>query len=524
MSKPTALIIGAGPAGLTAAYELLRQSEIVPVVLEMTSTIGGISQTANYKGNRIDIGGHRFFSKSERVMDWWKRILPVQGAPAWDYRECGRTVFTSDAAAALDPDAADPVMLVRNRLSRILFLRKFYDYPISLSANTFRNLGLGQTARIGWSYMKARCHPIRHETSLEDFLINRFGRELYLTFFKDYTEKVWGLPPGAISPTWGAQRIKGLSISRALAHALKRLVDGHSSLDQKSTETSLIEQFLYPKYGPGQLWETVAQEVRRRGGTVLLNHKVTSLCLDRDHILSVGCVRRDTGETVELRGDYVLSSMPVRDLVAGMNHGTPRAVQEVAEGLVYRDFLTVGLLLKDLAITNQTALKTVNNVVPDNWIYVQDRDVKLGRLQIFNNWSPYMVRDPNTVWVGTEYFCNEGDTLWSRPDAQMTAFAVEELVKIGVIRAESVLDSTVIRMPKAYPAYFGSYDRFDRIRSYLDRITNLFLIGRNGMHRYNNQDHSMLSAMAAVEAITGGVHDKDAIWRVNEEEQYHEEK
>lgn len=524
MARPTAIIIGAGPAGLTAALEFLRHTDVIPIVVEATGMIGGISQTVNYRGNRIDIGGHRFFSRSDKVMNWWKDILPVQGAAARDYRLCGHEVFTSQEAGAPDPETTDRVMLVRNRLSRILFLRKFYDYPISLSANTVRNIGLARMGHIGISYLRSRCKPVRPERSLEDFIINRFGRELYLQFFKDYTEKVWGLPPSQISPEWGAQRIKGLSVSRAMAHALRRLVSRDSSLDQKGTETSLIEQFLYPKYGPGQLWELVAEEVRQKGGRVLLNHKVTGLSVQGGRVTSVHCTCDHTGETLELEGDHVLSSMPVRDLVAAMGRGVPSEVQEVAGGLVYRDFLTVGLLVKELAIGNHTAIRTVNGVIPDNWIYIQERDVKLGRLQIFNNWSPYMVRDPNTVWLGLEYFCAEGDSLWNRADRDMSAFAIEEMVRIGFIRPDSVLDSVVIRIPKAYPAYFGTYDRFDIIRRYTDKIANLFLIGRNGMHRYNNQDHSMLTAMQAVQDVSEEVHDKEALWQINTEQEYHEEK
>lgn len=524
MGKRTAIIVGAGPAGLTAALEFLRRTDVVPVVLEATTAIGGISQTVNYKGNRIDIGGHRFFSKSDTVMDWWKAILPVQGVQARDYRLCGRDVFTSPEPGAPDPEETDRVMLVRNRLSRILFLRKFYDYPISLSAGTVRNLGLTCMGRIGASYLWSRISPVRPERSLEDFLVNRFGRELYLTFFKDYTEKVWGLPPSRISPEWGAQRIKGLSISRAIVHAVKRMVPRNSSIDQKGTETSLIEQFLYPKYGPGQLWERVAHSVQDKGGRVLLDHRVTDLRVEADRITSVRCHRARTGDTVEIKGDYFLSSMPVRELIAGMGSSVPADAQEVADGLVYRDFLTVGLLLKELAIRNHTTIRTPNNIIPDNWIYVQERDVKLGRLQIFNNWSPYMVQDPNTVWLGLEYFCTEGDSLWTRPDPEMSEFAIEELARIDVIQPDAVLDRVVIRIPKAYPAYFGTYDRFDIIRRYVDRISNLFLIGRNGMHRYNNQDHSMLSAMVAVDQVGADVPDKAALWQVNAEEEYHEEK
>ncbi|MEJ2421597.1 MAG: NAD(P)/FAD-dependent oxidoreductase [Acidobacteriota bacterium] len=538
MSTPKkAVIIGAGPAGLTAAYELLDKTDVVPVVLEARERTGGLSTTINYKGNRIDIGGHRFFSKSDRVMDWWLRILPVQGAPARDDlllgrelnldRAGGRRVPADDeekAAHAPDPEKCDEVMLIRKRLSRIFFLRKFFPYPISLNLSTIFNLGVLRTTKIGLSYLKAFLFPIRREESLEDFFINRFGRELYKTFFEDYTEKVWGVPCRMIKPEWGAQRIKGLSVSRALLHALKRMVRRESTLDQKGTETSLIEQFLYPKYGPGQMWEAVAALVKEKGGDIRLGMEVVEIELQAELIRAVIARNTATGELERFEGDYVFSSMPVKDLVSSFGAGVPSDVKEVAEGLVYRDFVTVGVLLRQLAIKNRTGIPTLHDLVPDNWIYIQESDVKIGRLQIFNNWSPYMVSDPETVWIGVEYFCQEGDEFWRRTDSALSDLAVEELARIGFIEPDDVLDTVVIRMPKAYPAYFGTYDRFQEIRAFLDRCKNLFPIGRNGQHRYNNQDHSMLAAMAAVQNILSGEESKENLWSVNAEQDYHEER
>jgi protoporphyrinogen oxidase len=538
MSTPKkAVIIGAGPAGLTAAYELLDKTDVVPVVLEARERTGGLSTTINYKGNRIDIGGHRFFSKSDRVMDWWLRILPVQGAPARDDlllrrelnldRAGGRRVPVDDeekAAHAPDPEKCDEVMLIRKRLSRIFFLRKFFPYPISLNLSTIFNLGVLRTTKIGLSYLKAFLFPIRREESLEDFFINRFGRELYKTFFEDYTEKVWGVPCRMIKPEWGAQRIKGLSVSRALLHALKRMVRRESTLDQKGTETSLIEQFLYPKYGPGQMWEAVAALVKEKGGDIRLGMEVVEIELQAELIRAVIARNTATGELERFEGDYVFSSMPVKDLVSSFGAGVPSDVKEVAEGLVYRDFVTVGVLLRQLAIKNRTGIPTLHDLVPDNWIYIQESDVKIGRLQIFNNWSPYMVSDPETVWIGVEYFCQEGDEFWRRTDSALSDLAVEELARIGFIEPDDVLDTVVIRMPKAYPAYFGTYDRFQEIRAFLDRCKNLFPIGRNGQHRYNNQDHSMLAAMAAVQNILSGEESKENLWSVNAEQDYHEER
>ena len=501
-SNKIAVIIGAGPAGLTAAFELLEKTNIKPIVFEQNENIGGISKTINYKGNRIDIGGHRFFSKSDRVMKFWLNLFPV-GA---------------------DPEKQDKVMLLRKRISRILFMRKFFDYPISLTLKTVANLGIFRTFKITLSYIRARIFPIKNEKSLEDFLINRFGRELYKTFFKDYTEKVWGVSCDKIRPEWGAQRIKGLSITRAIKHAVKAAVRRDMSIGQKEIETTLISRFLYPKYGPGQLWEEVADIVRSKGGEIRLGHKVVGIEHTEHQIISVRIRNKQTSTITKMPADYVFSSMPVRDLIEAMGQGVLEKVRKVAAGLYYRDFITVGLLVKKLRIKNDTAEKTVNNIIPDNWIYIQENDVKIGRLQIFNNWSPYMVADKNTVWLGLEYFCNEGDELWNMPDEKFKELAVSELVKIGIVEKENVLDGVVIRLEKTYPAYFGSYDQFDVIRDYTDGFDNLFLIGRNGMHRYNNQDHSMLTAMTAVENIVKGIKSKDNIWQVNSEEDYHETK
>jgi protoporphyrinogen oxidase len=502
----TAVIIGAGPAGLTAAYELLDRTDIVPVVYEMSADIGGISKTVNYKGNRMDIGGHRFFSKSDWVMGWWRKFMPLEGSPG------------------PDPEKTDKVMLVRSRLSRIFFLGRFFDYPITLNKGTFNNLGLVRVAKIGMSYVKARMFPIRHERSLEDFFINRFGRELYLTFFKDYTEKVWGVPCSAIKPEWGAQRIKGLSVTRAITHALKKAFSNDNSIEQKGMETSLIEQFLYPKFGPGQLWEEVADRIRAMGGEIRMRHAVTGMRTAGTKVSAVTVVDRETGQASTRQADYFFSTMPVRDLVAAMGESVPEKVREVAAGLVYRDFITVGLLLRKLKMEGDVKTGASGGIVPDNWIYIQEREVKLGRLQIFNNWSPYMVADRGYVWMGLEYFCNEGDALWKKSDPEFMALAAEELESIGFIDKADVVDGVVIRMPKTYPAYFGTYDDFGVVREFTDSFENLFLLGRNGMHRYNNQDHSMLAAKTAVDNIIAGVTTKDNVWAVNAEQEYHEEK
>ena len=519
-----AIIIGAGPAGLTAAMELLERTGIVPIVLEKSDFMGGISRTVNYKGNRIDIGGHRFFSKSDRVMDWWKKILPVEGgaegSQTIQYHHQSRPIERHTSA----PDArtTDRVMLVRQRRSRIFYLRKFFDYPIRLTADTIRKLGLVKVARIGLSYARSVLRPIHPERTLEQFFINRFGRELYRTFFKSYTEKVWGVSCSQISAEWGAQRIKGLSILKSVAHAIRTTFQASGDVAQRKTETSLIERFLYPKFGPGQMWEEVARRVLEKGGVILTGWKVERIERDRGgRILSIGA-RHASGETRSFRGQWYFSTMPVKELIANMTPPAPDEIQEIARGLQYRDFITVGLLCERLLLSDATA--NGKTAIRDNWIYIQEPDVLVGRLQIFNNWSPYMVQDPNKTWIGLEYFCNEGDELWRRPDEEMLALGKAELERMGIARAADILDGTVIRMEKTYPAYFGAYERFDEIRNWVNRHSNLFLIGRNGMHKYNNQDHSMLTAMVAVDNIIAGVTDRDNLWALNTEQEYHEDK
>ncbi len=520
MSHRAAIIIGAGPAGLTAAHELLARTDVKPVVLEKSGYMGGIARAINYKGNRIDIGGHRFFSKSSRVMRWWLDFLPLQKTE--DRRQSigyeGNTREIDGSAAGRDPDVTDRVMLLRKRRSRIYHLRRFFDYPIRLTVDTLAKLGLARTLRIGFSYLRSVLFPIRPERSLEDFFVNRFGRELYRTFFKDYTEKVWGVPCSEISAEWGAQRVKGLSIAKSIKHFLRQIAERGSDISQKGTETSLIEQFLYPKYGPGQMWEEVAARIMERGGEVLTGWEVSRIHIADSRVTAVTAVHRQTGATKRFEGDLFFSTMPVRDLVRALDAAVPSGVKAIGEGLQYRDFITVGLLVRKLKVREPDG-----SPVRDNWIYIQEPDVQVGRIQIFNNWSPYLVADPAKVWIGLEYFCFESDSLWRKPDPALIELAVQEMTKIGILEEPDVLDATVIRMPKTYPAYFGAYARFEELRQYLDSFENLFLLGRNGMHRYNNQDHSMLTAMVAVDNIIQGTWDKGNIWAVNTEEEYHEE-
>lgn len=497
--RKIAVIAGAGPAGLTAAYELLKNTDIHPIVLEATDAIGGISQTVNYKGNRMDIGGHRFFSKSEEVMNWWQNIMPMA-----------------------DPDKTDRTMLTRNRVSRIFFLRKFFDYPISMKKETFLNMGFCNMMKAGFGYLWSCVHKLP-ETSLENFYINRFGRPLYEMFFEGYTEKVWGVHPSKLGADWGSQRVKGLSILSVLKDMFQKAFG--TKKDNQHVETSLIEQFIYPKYGPGQLWETVASDVEQMGGEVLMQHEVIGVNIEDDKVVSV-VAKTTTGEEVVFPCDYFFSTMPIKDLVPAIKDiDVPEQVREIATSLPYRDFITVGLCVKEMQIKNQTAIQTYKNRVPDTWIYIQERDVRIGRLQVFNNWSPYLVKDyENTMWIGLEYFCTEGDKFWNMSKDEFIQMAIDELVKIDIIRKEDVLDACHVKIKKAYPSYYGSYYQLDEVKTFLDTIPNLYCLGRNGQHRYNNMDHSMMTAIECVRNIKNGIASKENIWNVNTEKEYHETK
>lgn len=557
MSQKIAVIAGAGPAGLTAAYELLKRSDIKPIVFEATDAIGGIAQTFNYKGNRIDIGGHRFFSKEKRVMDWWFNILPSQGAPAADTEKKKHNIdYATEAFAeylcdkcipelvrekgekigdrtykfpAPDPEKEDQVMLQRPRLSRIFYRRNFFPYPIGITLTVARKLGLWNTFMIGMSYIWRQTFPLKDETYLDSFYRNRFGDRLYKTFFEAYTEKVWGVPVGEIRADWGAQRVKGLSLKRAVSHAIRDLLSSDFKKAQEERETSLITRFFYPKFGPGQMWETVTEQVKNCGGEVHMKKRIIGVHRDPStgsgqeaNVTSVTVEDVVTGKTENVKCDYFFSTMPMKHLIGMMTPDAPSRVREVSDGLAYRDFLTVGLLLKKLHVEQK---KHVDTDVPDNWIYIQERDVRVGRVQIFNNWSPYMVADhKNNIWIGLEYFVSEGGDLWVQPDQQLIDFGIGEMEKIAFLKKEDVLDACVLRMPKAYPAYIGSYTQLGTVQDYVNTIPNLFLIGRNGMHRYNNQDHSMLTAMMAVDNILAGQTDKTNLWEVNLDMVYHEEK
>ena len=461
------VIIGAGPAGLTAAYELTRAGYAV-TVLEGDDIVGGISRTAQYKGFRFDIGGHRFFTKIAPVQALWEEILGEE--------------FISVP-----------------RLSRIHYNGRFFDYPLK-AGNALSGLGVINAVRILGSYLRWQYRPHPVEENFEQWVTNRFGKRLFEIFFKTYTEKVWGISCTEIRAEWAAQRIQGLSLAKAVLNA--------TALNRRATDIkTLIHEFRYPRLGPGQMWEMAAQRVEERGSPVLMKHRATAIEVTAGRVSAV-IVETPDGRR-RFPADHVISTMPVRSLVRALLPAAPDTVRVAAEGLRYRDFLVVALMLKR------------ENLFPDNWIYIHTPGVKVGRIQNFNNWSRAMVPDPEMTCLGMEYFCFKGDRLWETPDAELIAQAARELGQLGLASAQDVVDGSVIRMPKAYPIYDAAYrDHLDTVRAHIDRIPNLHTVGRNGMHKYNNQDHSMLTAMMAVQNMRGAAHD---IWSINTDFEYHEE-
>ena len=513
LTRKKVLIIGAGPAGLTAAYELLKSGEYSVTILEESDSVGGISKTVNYNGNLMDMGGHRFYSKVKKVNDWWNDMLPCQGAMARDDRILNRSLEFS--ANGPDPELVDKVMLKRHRVSRILFKDKFFDYPISLSCATLINMGFVSTVKVFFSYMAATIHRLP-ESNLENFYINRFGKVLYSMFFEYYTENLWGRHPSEIDASWGRQRVRGLSILAVIKNVFYRLF----KKKRENIETSLIEEFKYPKYGPGQLWEEVADRIEQMGGSIIKGARVTGLQVGGDAVVKSLTYIKD-GRGFVNSGDFFISSMPLKDLILGMNH-VPDSVRNIAYGLPYRDYMTVGVLLNRLNVDRCQKLNPYGNAPSDCWLYVQDRRVRMGRIQIYNNWSPYLVKDnENTVWIGLEYFVQEGDSFWNMTDIEFSEFAINELCILGLIDDKGgVLDSHVERVEKAYPAYFDTYSEIDKLIDFLNGIPNLYCIGRNGQHRYNNMDHSMCTAFEAVDNIKTGRADKSNVWAVNTESDY----
>jgi protoporphyrinogen oxidase len=458
------VVIGAGPAGLTAAYELVKRG-VRPVVLEKSNQVGGIARTEVYKGYRFDIGGHRFFTKVEAVQHLWKEIL------------------------------GDDFIKVP-RLSRIFYQGVYFNYPLEVK-DTLKQLGISESAKILMSYAKIKLRPCAKEETLEEWVTNRFGRRLFRTFFKTYTEKVWGIECDKIGADWAAQRIKGLSLRTAVMNALFQV---------NNTKT-LIKEFDYPILGPGMMWERCQEKIEAQGGKVRMETGVVKIHREGSRILSV--VVRQDGQTQELPLDYLISSMPVTALVQRLDPPPPPEVLAAASSLSYRAFIIVPLIIDR------------NDLFPDNWIYIHSPEVKVGRIQNFKNWSPAMVPDPEKTCLGMEYFCDEGDELWNMADTELLDLATKEVAALGLASVTEVEDGVVIRQPKAYPVYDRDYrQHLQVIQDYLDTFENLQTTGRNGMHRYNNQDHSMLTGLLAVRNLFGESHD---LWEVNTERSYHEQ-
>jgi protoporphyrinogen oxidase len=462
------VVIGAGPAGLTAAYELSKHG-VPAVVLEADNTVGGISRTVKYKGYLFDIGGHRFFTKWDEVNQVWNEILGDK-------------------------------FLARPRLSRIFYRKKFFYYPLR-ARNALFGLGPIETIRIVISYLRSRLVYYHNEQNLEQWVSNRFGRRLYEIFFKTYTEKVWGVPCTQIRAEWAAQRIQGLSLSTAIRNALFK--------QKRPQVKTLISSFHYPERGPGQMWEMMTAHLREHGYPVLLERPVVRI-MHCDG--GVTCLEtRGPNGAERFEGTDFISSMPIRELINAIDPPPPEEVRKAANRLRYRDFLIVSLILNR------------KDVIPDNWLYIHEPGVRVGRIQNFKNWSPYMVPDPNKTCLGMEYFVFENDALWSSPDEKLIELARQEIAELGLARPEEIEDGAVVRMPKAYPMYSSNWARHvATVRRYLETaLPNLLLVGRNGMHKYNNQDHSMMTAMCAARNILGAKHD---LWAINTEAEYHEEK
>lgn len=462
------IIIGAGPTGLTAAYEL-NKIGLKTVILEQRAIVGGIARTENYKGYGVDIGGHRFYTKLPEIEAIWHDVLGDD-------------------------------FLRRPRLSRIYYNRRFFYYPIRL-LNVISNLGFVETLRIGSSYLLSRLRPYPHEDNLQEWVSNRFGRRLFDIFFKTYTEKVWGIPCTEIKAEWAAQRIKGLSLTTAIKNALFPT--------QGQTVKTLIDAFDYPRRGPGMLWTTLKEQLIGAGHHVILSAEVTALKLEDQRVKQV-VATTPHGEIV-VSGQHVISSMPLNALIARLQPSPPPEIRQAAEQLTYRDFLTVALIVQR------------DDLFPDNWIYVHSPEVQVGRIQNFKNWSAAMIPDsaPQTSCIGLEYFCNQHDLLWQQSDDELIALGKSELAQLGLVNPAEVTDGVVFRQPKAYPVYMGEYQAYlEQLKQYLDSLENLQTAGRNGLHKYNNQDHSMLTAILAVRNIMGASHD---LWEVNTERSYHEE-
>lgn len=480
------IIIGAGPAGLTTAYELVKQSNYEVIVLEKDSIIGGISKTVKFNDKYlVDTGIHRFFSKNEEINNIWKELLGDE-------------------------------LLKKERCTRIFYKKKFFSYPIDLRWDNIKKLGIFTTIKIGFSYIKAQIFK-KKENNLENFYINRFGKVLYQMFFEDYTEKVWGIHPSKISADWGSQRVKGISISEILKDSFRKLL---KIKDEKNTEVSLIENFYYPKYGAGYMWSKMKDAIEQSNkGKIIANASVFKLEIKESKITKVRYIKDNKEFSID--ADIVISSMPIKDLINSFDNSdnVPKRVFEISNQLPYREFISICMVVKKIK------LKDTNGIIKDNWIYIQDSDVKVGRMQIFNNWSKDLFingNENNNVLISLEYFCSEGDKYWNMTEEEFISLAEKEAIKVGIIDKGDLIEAKQLKIEKAYPAYFGVYEQISEVIDYLNTIENLYCIGRNGQHRYNNMDHSMLTGIETAKNIIFNKKSKEDIWKVNTEKKYHE--
>lgn len=517
--KKKVVIIGGGPAGLSCAYYLLKNSSNYEVtVLEKDKQVGGISKTIEFNGYKIDTGIHRFFTKNDEVMNLWKDILTVQNKPSYEDKLLNKNRKYDKYGS--DPEKEDKSFLIKDRYTRIYYDKKFYDYPISINYKTLKNMGFITIFKAGFSYLKS-VFIKKEEKSLEDFYINRFGKVLYNMFFESYTEKVWGIHPNKISPSWGAQRVKGLSIKEIIKDYIFKVL---KIKNNKNTETSLIETFYYPKLGCGQMYEEMASKIKSMGGNVILLSNVKKIEINDNKITKV--IYEKGNIEHEINCDICVSSMPIKDLINSFNIDVSKDILNISSNLPYRNFMSVGLVVDKFNLKNNTKIKTINNIIPDSWIYVQDPSVKMGRIQIFNNWSSYLFKNKidisNKVLIGLEYFSSDDDKYYNMSDEEFIKFAISEGEKLNFIKPEFVEQSIRIKIPKAYPAYFGVYDKIDKVVDYLNSFSNLYCIGRNGQHRYNNMDHSILTGIETAKCVIKNKSDKSDIWKVNTEKEYHE--
>lgn len=524
--KPKIVIIGAGPAGLTCAYQLLKENKnkYEVVILEKEDTVGGISKSVNFNGYTVDTGIHRYFTKNDTIKNIWEELLPLQNKLSYDQKLVNKKMDFNNKIGS-NPEKDEKSLLIKDRKSRIYYGKKFYDYPVNINKNMLKQLGLFEVFLCGMSYFKSVIIK-RKDDSLENFYINKFGKRLYKMFFESYTEKVWGVHPRDISSSWGEQRAKGLSISSIILDIVKKKL---KVKNKKNTLVSLTDSFVYPKLGSLQMWDTMKDEIINMGGKIILEASIKKFNTKNNKIVSI-CYDEKKAKK-EIKCDKLISSMPIKDLflLFDDNLKVPRDIYDAAVNLPYREFMSVCLVLKNINWKNDSLKKNVSDIPVDSWDYIQEPSVKLGRIQIFNNWSCYLFKNKKEVsekvLIGLEYFCSENDEFWNMNDQDFIDFAIKEIIAIGLITSkDDVLYSTRIKIKKAYPSYFGTYNKIDDIKIFLNKIDNLYCIGRNGQHRYNNVDHAMLTGVLCARNILDNKKDKDEIWNVNTEKVYHEVK